>query len=87
MLHNKQQHVNCLERVVGNDPTFPSWQPGVIPLYDTRKSWSGRPDSNWRHRTWKDRALPTELLPHLFFDNDSMRNKCCQPAIYGGVTG
>lgn len=26
---------------------------------------SGRRDSNPRRRTWKDRTLPTELLPHL----------------------
>ena len=25
--------------------------------------WSGRQDSNLRLRTWKERALPTELLP------------------------
>lgn len=27
------------------------------------KLWSGQRDSNSRHRTWKDRALPTELCP------------------------
>src|SRR2546426_5704423 len=27
------------------------------------KFWSGRPDSNPRHRPWQGRTLPTELLP------------------------
>src|SRR5207247_8593815 len=27
------------------------------------KFWSGRPDSNRRHRPWQGRTLPTELLP------------------------
>src|SRR2546429_3932102 len=28
------------------------------------EAWSGRRDSNSRHRPWEGRALPTELLPH-----------------------
>src|SRR5947209_15108695 len=27
------------------------------------KIWSGRPDSNRRHRPWQGRTLPAELLP------------------------
>ena len=27
------------------------------------KKWSGRPDSNRRHRPWQGRTLPAELLP------------------------
>ena len=29
-------------------------------------NWCGRQGSNLRHRAWKDRALPTELLPQTF---------------------
>ena len=29
-----------------------------------RTQWSGERDSNARHLTWKDSALPTELSPH-----------------------
>ena len=31
------------------------------------KYWSGRGDSNSRPSAWQADALPTELLPHLFF--------------------
>src|SRR5262249_5662487 len=27
------------------------------------KSWSGRPESNRRHRPWKGHTVPAELLP------------------------
>ena len=29
--------------------------------------WSGRRDSNSRQPAWKADALPTELLPHVYF--------------------
>lgn len=32
--------------------------------------WSGQSDSNRRHLTWKDSALPTELCPHCLVEWD-----------------
>src|SRR5690554_819097 len=38
-------------------------------IFNLKELWSGRPGSNRRHSAWKADALPTELLPHLRFDN------------------
>ena len=35
----------------------------IVGLACAAGGWSGRPDSNRRHRPWQGRTLPTELLP------------------------
>ena len=46
----------------GFEPPHAESKSAVLPL-DEETIKSGKQDSNLRPRTWKERALPTELLP------------------------
>jgi hypothetical protein len=47
------------------------WQGDALPLSHFRPSWCRSPESNWGHRDFQSRALPTELPrlthPRLFY--------------------
>src|ERR1700758_3455750 len=53
---------------------------GWVPVrFTTLEGWSGRRDSNPRHRPWQGRTLPAELLPRrspLSFRNNSSVKRC-----------
>ena len=51
---------------MGIEPTQPAWKAGTLPLSYTRKTWSGRRDSNPQLPPWQGGTLPIELLPQKY---------------------
>ena len=49
------------KRMMGIEPTLPTWKAGVLPLNYIRRETCPETESNRRHEDFQSSALPTEL--------------------------